>query len=524
MTTATATRQFVPSEYQQAIFDRLGQAKRHIQISAVAGSGKTTTLIEGLRRVPADVLESTLLCAFNKEIQKTLAAKAPDGVTVKTNHGIGYGALALHFGRGWRPQVQTDKYERLTALYWTHYYRDEMDPKTEGEKLMPKLLHFVRVTLTDPTDRDAVLSMAAAQEIELPADRDELALLLNALPVILDWGALGRLERDRNGMTYGPEEIIDFDDMLWLPNRLGLRLKRYRLVMVDECQDLNAAQLWLVLNSLASDGQLCAVGDPRQAIYAFTGADAGAFDRIREATGAELLPLSICYRCPRAVIDLAKTIVPELECAPNAPAGSVDTIKEATFCDLVTNRDMVLCRVNAPLITTAFRLIGAGRPAKVRGRDIGASVVKTLDAIEKLKGFKFQEFLTFAEEWRNKQTAMARQRPNHEALVQSVWDKADCAVALYMGAAGEGARSMGDLRARVVQLFTDEENGHILLSSIHKAKGLEAGRVFILRPDKMPHPMAKTPAAREQEYNLQYVAYTRAMSDLFIVQPDPESL
>jgi DNA helicase-2/ATP-dependent DNA helicase PcrA len=525
MAPATALKTFAPSPFQQAIFDALAEATSHIQINAVAGSGKTTTLVEALNRLPGALRASTLMCAFNKEIARELASRVPCEVTVKTNHAIGYGTLAGHFsGQGpkWNPTVDEWKYRKLIRLYWTQFYRDERDPETEAERHLLKLCHFVRVTLTDPTNRDAVLALAADHEIELPESTEDLVLVLNALPTVLKWGSRGRDIPDRDGLRYSPQEVIDFDDMLWLPWVLNLRPRRFRRVMVDECQDLNAAQLWLVLNSLTQDGRLIAVGDPRQAIYAFTGADSQAFRRIAEATKARELPLSVCYRCPTSVVELAAEIVPDLLPAPDAERGSVDTIHEGTFTQMVDNRDMVLCRVNAPLIGMAFRLIGQGRPAKVRGRDIGASVVKTLDQIEKLEGFRFDQFLTFVEKWAAINMVLAQQKKS-ETLAQSARDRADCAEAIYMGAVNEGARTVGDLRAWVERIFTDTENGHILLSSIHKAKGLEADRVFILRPDKLPHPMAKSPAAIEQEENLRYVAYTRAMRQLFIVSPDPEA-
>ena len=57
----------------------------------------------------------------------------------------------------------------------------------------------------------------------------------------------------------------------------------------------------------------------------------------------------------------------------------------------------------------------------------------------------------------------------------------------------------------------------VLLSSIHRAKGLEAERVFLLFPDTLPHPKATQEWAKAQEFNLKYVALTRAKKDLFFV-------
>jgi len=84
----------------------------------------------------------------------------------------------------------------------------------------------------------------------------------------------------------------------------------------------------------------------------------------------------------------------------------------------------------------------------------------------------------------------------------------------------ERAITAADVVAAIERIFTDDKNGKgIMLSSIHKAKGLEARRVFVIRTKDapMPHPMAKTEWARKQEYNLLYVAITRAIEELIWV-------
>jgi hypothetical protein len=65
-----------------------------------------------------------------------------------------------------------------------------------------------------------------------------------------------------------------------------------------------------------------------------------------------------------------------------------------------------------------------------------------------------------------------------------------------------------------------EPNEGTKLTSIHRAKGLEASRVLLLRPEKLPHPMAKTKWAKEQEMNLKYVAITRAIDEFVYVRTE----
>jgi hypothetical protein len=79
-----------------------------------------------------------------------------------------------------------------------------------------------------------------------------------------------------------------------------------------------------------------------------------------------------------------------------------------------------------------------------------------------------------------------------------------------------GCLTGDDLIAKLNQIFSDNSDG-ICLSTIHKSKGLEADRVFIIHEDLMPSKHAKKDWEKLQEKNLMYVAYTRAKSVLGFV-------
>ena len=81
-----------------------------------------------------------------------------------------------------------------------------------------------------------------------------------------------------------------------------------------------------------------------------------------------------------------------------------------------------------------------------------------------------------------------------------------------------------DVQKRITEVFSDiDHNGQlrkeVTLSSIHRAKGLEASHVYILRPELLPHPMAKRPWEQVQEKNIEYVALTRSLDTLSFVRP-----
>jgi superfamily I DNA/RNA helicase len=92
-----------------------------------------------------------------------------------------------------------------------------------------------------------------------------------------------------------------------------------------------------------------------------------------------------------------------------------------------------------------------------------------------------------------------------------------------------GSQSMQDLEQQIVGLFAEANPGEapkqfVTFGSIHKSKGLEANRVWILRSDLIPHPMAKQPWEVDAEKRICYVAVTRARSELKFVGQIPRCL
>jgi superfamily I DNA/RNA helicase len=507
-----AGQKMTPSPFQKAVFqafDSLGTDET-IQINAVAGSGKTSTLMMLLGMQPQRTLDQALVCAFNKEIADNLTSRVPQGVTVKTIHALGMAAVQKRFGK---PKVEPNKYRKLLDI-WLERNVPLDQRKAEGfddqKQALFKAIHFVRVTLTDPKDTAAVIALSAQYDFEIPFSN-----LLPAIAAVLDWGVHGV-----PGFTedYSAKAKIDFDDMIWLPNVCGITPEQFKVILVDECQDLSKAQLDLLLSARGEGGRMVFVGDPKQAIYGFAGADGNSFSNITTKTNALELPLSICYRCPRSVLEYAQKLVPQIQPADTAESGLVEVVTDKFFTETVTPRDMILCRVTAPLIETAFWLIRNGKKAKVKGRDVGAQLVKIIDYVEKMRGVDWAGFEAGLNRWRENELRLAAQKSDNEALVMSIEDRYDSVLAVLHGALRDGATSIGELRSYIQDLFTDDGKGIVLLSTIHRAKGLEAETVYLLRPEKLPHPMAKSLTARAQEDNLLYVAITRAMKRLYVVE------
>lgn len=506
------------SKYQNDIFDAVANTSANLAVNAVAGSGKTTTIVEAAKRVGAG--RRVLFVAFNKHIVNELSARLPKTVDCSTIHSLGYKACA----KGFRGKLKVDE----------HKYADLVDTLVSNMRNVPPAVHSVftrtvvklvdlsRLTLTELANDDEVDAMIA--HYDLAGDLLDAA---NDMEVSFDWLIkeaieTAKLARRRGDAMYTDRGVVDFTDMVYLPGKLSLPVWRYDVVMVDEAQDMSRAQLELVLRAAGANGRVIAVGDPRQAIQGFAGADNRSFDNIVERTRARVMPLSVCYRCPTTHLDLARAIVGTIEAAPGALPGTVTDIDMARFASMPRSGDLIICRVNAPLIGAALRLIAKGIQARVRGRNIGAQIAKLAKDASKVE----IDVTLAAGEWRpafakrlEKYVAirveMLQQKKHTENAVEALQDGAEC-LTVYL----EGNPTINNLDALVSGiegLFADE-GAAVWLSSIHRAKGLEADRVFVLRPDKMELSWkGMLPWQAEQEQNLRYVGLTRGKKDLYFV-------
>lgn len=486
------------SPQQQAIWAALASEDVHVLVEALAGTGKTTTIVEGLKRLQPG--QTSGFVAFNKSIARELQARVPPGVRACTLHSLGFGVLRQEFGN---VAVNDDKTYELVP----DHPRRSKSSNRWLRNTVSKLVSLCKGRLLDGADISVLLDLAAEYDIDLGSDYDQ-DLILEEVP--------RALEASRDVKTSG----VDFDDMIWLPVVLGLRPRPFDTLMVDESQDLNPAQQAMVL---AWARRLVVVGDKHQAIYGFRGADVQAMANLQAQLGASerglrVFPLTITRRCPVLVTHEAQLIVPAFECEPDTRDGTVcfGPTGDQALTEAPERGDMVLCRTNAPIIQLAYELIRADVPVKIQGRDIGGGLSSLIRRLVP-DGGSTLELLRKLDEHRTRETAKIDLLPpsQAEARLQALGDKLDCIYALC-----EGLDDVGQVLRRVEQLFADVSQGEtgrfVLLSSIHRAKGLEADVVRVIHPELLPHPMAKTDWARAQELNLKYVAFTRARETLHV--------
>ena len=478
----------------------------HLLIKALAGTGKTTTILEALKVLPQG--QKVAFVCFNKTIATELQSRVPRGVMACTLHSLGGQAVARHTRRSLRDLVDRDKVAKMLPPLAAPHVRSSVI----------KLTSLCKNMLIDPTDEN-LIDLAAQYGLELENSTKPICNLTRQC-----------LEKSKSDLA-----TIDFDDMIYLPVALGMGVEKFDVLFVDESQDLNRAQQELIM---LAGRRIILVGDEHQAIYRFRGADAKSMANMQtmlEGTGREtkVLPLTVTRRCPPVVVEYAQSIVPDFECVPETwqayqawrlnPTGpdapvEFGVLKHSSRLEYQRGH-MVLCRTNAPLISVAYGLIAQNIPVKVQGREFGQDLAKLIKKLASPQNTVAELEIALGE-WRAKEQARLTADPtktiSNEAKLQVLADKCDCISCLC-----EGMENVQQVLDRIQLIFADiekdtDKSRFVLLSSVHRAKGLESHIVHIIKPELMPHPMATKDEEIEQEHNLKYVAITRAIRELHI--------
>lgn len=517
----------------------------HLIVEARAGTGKTTTLIEGLKRlkgqptpgfVPSPQQQAVFDCielsrgkvssicfvAFNKSIAAELKSRVPAGCEASTMHGMGFKAVTRAIRLNNSNAVNQDRTQKIVEEITG---KDVWELRRTSSALLgavTKLVSLCKMNLVSANEdigdgiepwmgwEEQLSALASHYDVELDGVRDQV---FDLVPQVL----ARCLDVQKDG-------FIDFDDMIWLPVVLDLPMTKYDLLLVDEAQDLNRCQQALAKKA---GRRLILCGDPKQAIYGFAGADADSMPRMaKELEGCVTLPLTVTRRCGKAIVAEAKRIVPDFDAFETNGEGLISEARYPTeksgrerdgvnYTTSVQDGDMVLCRVNAPLVSQCFRFLKMGRRANIQGRDIGQGLISLVKKLGK-DDQDVPKLVAKISEWGDKETAKenAKKFPSDARLI-AISDRVSC-----LHCFTEDAKSVSDVVRKIEQIFTDDKGRPgILLSSIHRAKGLEASHVFFLMPEgaECPHPMAKSAWQVEQEWNLRYVAVTRAIKELTYV-------
>lgn len=510
----------------------------HLIVEARAGTGKTTTLIEGLKILkggtstlvpsPQQALiweamklshaaRSVCFVAFNNAIVAELQNRVPPGCDTKTMHRLGNQAVKKHFELdGKELELNRNRVQEIicnledTTIEMMRLYKPVILKSTI------QLVGLCKMNLVHPWDdkfTSRLEDLVDFYDVDVSEIRDDVYRLTGDV-----------LERCKEVTT-----DIDFNDMPWLPVALNLPVFKYDLLLVDEAQDLNRCSQAL---AKMAGHRLILCGDPKQAIYGFAGADSQSLSRMARELSCQcnppcssrmdyscdrtcqILPLTVTRRCGKAIVAEARKLCPDFEAFPTNPEGKVLTMSVNTYHDKVEDHDMVICRTNAPLISQCFRFIRLGRVAKIRGKDVGEQLT---GMIKKSKATTSKDFMDWLLDWRAHEEDKLKddggKKPS-ESKLEAIADRCECLtfIATEVGTTRE-------MIAKIESLFSDDDNRPgIRLSSIHRSKGLEAKRVFFLKHKQTVRRDRMQPWEQEQEDNLEYVGRTRAIEELIYVR------
>lgn len=533
--TQTQPQPVQASPQQQAVYQWIKYGSGNAIVVAVAGSGKTTTLVNSMKYTTGTVA----FAAFNKKIADEIKARTSDlpNVTAGTFHSFGNRAL-----RSIAPGSKLDSNK-------TYKIMDEaLTPKAMMQFVkkavsLAKQMGFGVTECPDIDDHYAWQTICDHFDIwdDLPNYISPDQAIVECIKITQKSTSLDLAKR-----------IIDFDDMIWLPLLHNAKIPTYSWVMVDEAQDSNVMRRIFAERMMAKDSRLIAVGDPHQAIYGFSGAMSDSLDTIKDRLACTELPLTVSFRCPQTVVAVAQQWVSHIEAAPNAAIGTYLNYSDPVPADqnngngdvgaqmitrmmpwmiendrqLLAPYTAILCRTTAPLVSLAYRFIGEMIACHVEGRDIGQGLIKL---IKKFATFdRSIDMYVALQEYATKQYSDWTELKQYFKISQ-LEDKMDT-IAIIMENPKIGPLTSDIIRA-IEQLFADTEPGKerpdVTLCTIHRSKGREWDRVIWLgRNQLQPSKWATKAAGRsedgehwtlDQETNLMYVAATRARSELIEV-------
>ena len=460
---------FVPNHYQKAVMDAVTEATKNIMVQATAGSGKTKLEQQASYLIPRD--KSAVYLVFGARDRDEAQEKMPSWVPAMSTHQFGLGAITTYLGR--RPEIDENKVVGIIKSLIQDSWDDDKWMISPTSSLVGK----VKNMLSETTNEALMEICCFFGDLDLNGEENRVFDLVRQTLQI----------NDRN------TGIVDFDDMLYFPNRFNIPVKKFDWVLGDEAQDWNQAQISMIARAVKDDGHALFVSDKNQSMFGFRCAELDAVDQIVKKFDCEEMPLSITYRCPLSVVRLVNTLFPDIvfEAAPNAREGEVVAMSyDKVLGDLTRWSEgkgskaktvMVLCRVNAPLVKPAFALIRQGVKAVILGREIGIGLVNLID---KLRISNVEDLLEELISYRDKEVSKLL-RANQESRAAGLTDRVATIIAL-----SEGCRTASDIKKKIDEVFSDNKVG-VVFASIHKAKGGEADDVYLLRSDLLPHPMAK---------------------------------
>lgn len=579
----TDTKGRIPEEKlsvnQKQIEEAFVKTPKNIMISALAGTGKTSTLrhLASFKK-PG---EKWLYLVFNKknQIEASTGAKAfAGGIDVLTSHSFLGRILGSNAEQGTFPKTNIwSQSNEKVAIIIDNIFDGAKDIFPEKQTFLAKKAIKQIASLSknfgiNPANPDVAKDIyriikqydidttLSSEKVE--SDTDFSKLIVDNVIKVLNYSLPGKCIMPKLN------NIRDHDDTLWFTSiNNNISWPHYDVVLADEVQDFNRCQINMLQKLKEAGARLITVGDKNQALYSFRGGDSKAFDSIQALTGNEgggfSGELPINYRSKQKIIQFVNqhTKVKNLQAASKEEGVVTQGQKRENVLDALiqefqtgqgklTQQTAFIARTNKPLVNTALQLMQNDVDFAIIGRDFSQELINFVQSItgkgKFRKNMPIQTFDAEIEKYTDEIRRKWSKRISKQGDLKESESISTSMMALisHLNLNGYHDKKLNMsiqntddfveyIKKRFEGINVDTIEGKaqydkldpksmVTLSTGHRSKGLEFERVFILAPNEYPHSKAKTPEQLEQEDNNWYVSLTRAMSELHVLAPEED--
>ena len=465
----------VPTEEQQAIIDAAKKSDDNLIIIAFAGSAKTTTI----KMIAEELSNVQSVCiSFNRNIANEMAATLPSNCKSMTLNGLGHriwsrhlknSSLTLEINKVWdilkHINNNRQKYDRL----YGNDAKEVIDAVKFGKisGFMPSNVMTGKITpLHDETTFFEML------EFEPTSIQKEFILDIT-----------------EKSFEQAFDGLIDFDDQILCPTIVDdVGFTKFPLTYTDESQDFSKLNQRMI-QKLVADRRLISVGDPKQAIYGFRGADTESMYHLAEMFNMKQYKLTTSFRCAKKIVENVHWHAPEMRAPDFAQDGEVVKYEGWNSAD-IPDHSAILCRNNAPLFPIFMNLLSEQRYPELSDKEIINKIARILKDLGSRSKNPEQ-----TSESINKWLDNTLRKLNENDDPAPYHDMASCLKFIT-----SQHTTLGEAIDWTYNL--SKQQGTIKLSTMHKSKGLEYDTVFILDEYLL--------GTTDQDPNLKYVAETRA--------------
>ncbi|RYY59535.1 MAG: ATP-dependent helicase [Chitinophagaceae bacterium] len=490
---ATVKNKFTPQ--QEAIIASTG----NIRINAVAGSGKTTTLIEYAASRPAG--SRILYLAFNKSVKleaiRRFSERGLSNVTVETAHSLAY-----------RYVMPRSNFRVKPSGYKTHEIAALLQFPAIGEKHGEYIIanHINKfITYFCNSDKMKVQELNYTDTI----NDEQAANFVRSFYQVIEDGTRQMLAKMNRG-----EIEITHDFYLKRFQLMNPQLP-YDYILFDEAQDASATMLAIFT---AQNAIKVMVGDMHQQIYGWRFAE-NALQKIE----LPQLELSTSFRFPQAIADLSmellewKSYLGKFDPVEITGTGKTTTLKsKATIAR--TNLGLLLNAINFMADNPKVKKIYfEGNISSYTYADDGTSLYDVLNLYNDKPDMIRDQ--------------MIKTMKDIDELEEYIEKTEDVQLSIMLEIVKEYENEIYDILKDLKNRHVDEKNrasAEMIFSTVHRAKGMEYDVVHLVSDFITESKLEKIKEEEEkpdfkklnEEINLLYVAVTRAKNKIFI----PENL